>query len=77
MRLWGCGQRASVFQAQRHIHSLLAKRAGDAVAPDRDRRPVRQRLVRAAGIVERDPLADPGLGLAAVAVPFEIDILVF
>jgi hypothetical protein len=37
MRLWGCGQRAGVVQAQHHIHSPFAEGADDAVAPDLDR----------------------------------------
>ena len=68
MRLWGCGQRASVVQAQRHIHSPFAAGADDGVAPDGDRRPVRQRLMRPPVVVECDPVSDPGLGLAAVGV---------
>ena len=77
LRLWVCGQRASVVQAQRHIHSLGAERITHAVAPHRHRRPVRQRLVRPPVIVEGQPFADPGSGFAAVGVAFEVDVLVF
>jgi hypothetical protein len=68
LRLWVCGQPARVVQAQRHIHSLSAERAAGAVAPDRHRRPVRQRLVRPPVIVKGQPFADPGFGVAAVSL---------
>jgi hypothetical protein len=47
------------------------KRADDARAPDRHRRPVGERLVRAARVVERDPGADPGLGLESEGKPLD------
>ena len=50
-RPWAFGQRASVVQAQRHVHSPLAERA----APDHHRRPVVQRLMRARVVVKADP----------------------
>src|SRR6201998_883088 len=75
LRLWGCGQPVRVVQAQRHIHSLCAER--DAGAPDRHRRPVCQRLVRAPMIVKSQPFGDPSLGLLAIGVAFGIDVLVF
>jgi len=58
--LWVCGQRASVVQAQRHIHSLLAEPAGDAATPDRHWRPVCQRLMRARMVIKGDPFGDLG-----------------
>jgi len=75
--LWGCGQRASVVQAQRHIHSPSAERSGDGVAPHRHRRSVCQRLVRSPVVVKCDPIGDPALGVVAVGVAFEVDVLVF
>ena len=33
LRLWACGQRLSLVQAQRHVHSLVAQFTGQAVAP--------------------------------------------
>jgi hypothetical protein len=51
LRLWVCGQRESVVQAQRHIHSRK-EFTRDAVAPDRHRRPVLQRLMWAQEIIE-------------------------
>src|SRR6202034_2097526 len=68
--LWACGQRGCVVH---HVHSLRARRA---VAPDRHRRSVGQRLVWASIIVEGDPSGDTARGLAAVGVAFEIDVLV-
>jgi hypothetical protein len=70
-RLWVCGQRASVVQAQRHIHSRVAERTGDRVAPYRHRRTAVQRLVGPDAVVEGDPLADAGLGLSPVDVALE------
>jgi hypothetical protein len=74
LRLWlrACGQRASVVQARRHVHSRFP-----AAAPDCHRRPVGQRLVRAAIVVEGDPGADPGPRRAAVGIGFQVDLLVF
>src|SRR5947209_13127929 len=46
------------------------------LAPYRHRRAVAQRLVRARLVVESDPFADTGFGLAAVAVALEIDVFV-
>ena len=57
--------------------SLFAERAAGTVAPDRHRRPVCQRLVRTPVIIKSQPFADPGSGLAAVGVAFEVDVLVF
>lgn len=71
MRRWVCGQRGSIVQVQRHTQSLRAERVGDAAAPDRHQRVVRQRLMRPPMVIERDPLADPGFGLATVAVPLQ------
>ena len=86
MRLWVCRQRVSVVQAQRHIHSLLSERAvgrqptgmsrGDAVAPDRRRRPVGQHLTRPPMVIERDSPGGTRSSLAAVVVAFEVDVLV-
>src|SRR5689334_11336697 len=75
-RLWACGQRVSVVQAQRHVHSPLAERTGDAIAPDCHRRAISQRLMRPPEIVEGDPGGDPGPRLAAAGVTLEIDVLV-
>jgi hypothetical protein len=52
LRLWACGQCASVVQAQRHVHSRVAERAGGAVAPDRHRGAVAERLVRTTAVVK-------------------------
>src|ERR1700728_1262772 len=68
--LWACGQRGCVVH---HVDSLWA---GCAIAPDRHRRAVGQRLVRASIIVEGDPSGDTARSLAAVGVAFEIDVLV-
>src|SRR6185369_14169797 len=65
-----------VVQAKRHVHSLLAKHGGDALAPHRHRRAIAQRLMKAPFVVKRDPLADSGPRLTAIAVAFEIDVLV-
>ena len=70
LRLWACGQRGGVVH---HVHS---PGAGGCLAPDRHRRAVGQRLVRAPIIVEGDPGGDAARGLAAVGVAFEIDVLV-
>src|SRR5512135_149761 len=64
-RLWACGQRSGVVQPPAsvpgdHVHSRFA-----AAAPDRHGRPVGQRLVGTAIVVEGDPGADPGARRAA------------
>lgn len=76
LRLWACGQRASVVQAQRHVHSRVGASVADAVAPDGHRRAMAERLMRATGVVKDDPRSDPGARFAAVGVAFEIDVLV-
>ena len=47
-----------------------------ALAPYRHRCAVAQRLVKTGLVVESDPFADAGFGLAAVAVALEIDVFV-
>src|SRR5438477_12824901 len=47
-----------------------------AFAPHRHRRAVAMRLMKARVVVKIDPLSDAGFRLAAIAVAFEIDILV-
>ena len=76
-RLWACGQRSGVVQPPAsvpgdHVHSRFA-----AAAPDRHGRPVGQRLVGTAIVVEGDPGADPGARRAAVGIGFQVDLLVF
>src|SRR5262249_19788400 len=75
LRLWACGQRASVVQAQRHVHSRVEESSADALAPCRHRRAPSERLVRTAGVVEGEPGRDASMGLTAVGVAFEVDIL--
>src|SRR5437763_1095206 len=48
-----------------------------AFAPHRHRRPIAMRLMKARVVVKIDPFSDAGSRLAAIAVAFEIDILVF
>src|SRR5262249_55645241 len=57
-QLWACGQRASVVQAQRHVHSRRAEGAGDALAPHRQGRPIAEPLMGAIAVVEGHPQAD-------------------
>src|SRR5450755_3241284 len=45
------------------VHHVHSPGAGDCVAPDRHRRSVGQRLVRASIIVEGDPSGDTACGL--------------
>src|SRR5512144_2804683 len=71
-RLWACGQRSGVVQPPAsvpgdHVHSRFA-----AAAPDRHGRPVGQRLVGTAIVVEGDPGADPGARRAAVGIGFQV-----
>jgi hypothetical protein len=66
MLLWAWGQRDSVVH---HVHSL---RGGHPFAPDRHRRAIAERLMKAAIVVEGDPARDPCLGLAAVGIALEI-----
>jgi hypothetical protein len=73
--MWACGQRASVVQAQRHVHSQLAESTVDAFAPDRHRRAVGEPLVRTPAIVKGDPRADAGVRVTAVDVALEVDVL--
>jgi hypothetical protein len=68
--LWACGQRFSVVQAKRHVHSRFVKR-GDAFAPHRHRRSIAQRLVKAPFIVEINPFSDAGACLAASFIAFD------
>src|SRR5215468_3055764 len=79
--LWGCGQRAALSKLlaceKRHIHSLFAECADDTGPPDRHRRAVFQRLMRALEIVKLDPSGDSGFGLVAIRITLEIDVLVF
>lgn len=55
---------------KRHIRSLLAECAGDIGAPDRHRRAVFQRLMRALEIVKLDPSSDSGFGPAAIRLKY-------
>jgi hypothetical protein len=71
-----CGQRASVVQAQRHVHRPIAESTADGFAPDRHRRAVAKRLVRTLAVVKGDPRTDPGMGLAAISVTLQVDVLV-
>ena len=64
------------FQAK-HVHSRVAERTGDAIAPDCHRRPVAKRLVRTVAVVKRHPHTDPGPRLPAVGVALQIDVLIF
>ena len=64
-----CGQRGRVVH---HVHS---PGAGDRLAPDRDRRLVVQRLVRAPLIVKGDPFGDSTPRLMTVGIALEIDVL--
>ena len=66
----------SVVQAQHHVHSFVAERAGDAVAPDLHRCTVVQRLMRAPIVVKADPFGDPRLGLVPIGIALQIDVLV-
>src|SRR5207237_226350 len=71
--LWACGPRSCVVH---HVHSVLCERTGRALAPHRHGRAVAERLMRAPTMVEGDPIADAGLGLATVSVPREINVVV-
>ena len=56
-----------------HVHRPWAS----PFAPDGHRHAIAERLMKAALVVENDPIADAGFRLATVAVAFEIDVLVF
>jgi hypothetical protein len=56
LRLWACGERPCVVH---HVHTLLAEPAARGVAPDRHRRAVAERLVRAPSVVEGNHDAIP------------------
>src|SRR5271170_305765 len=75
----GCGYvgNAAALSKRSVIYSHLPECAGDAVAPDRHRCPVRQRLMRPPEIVECDPSADTGLGFSPVGIALQIHVLVF
>src|SRR5690625_3393986 len=76
MRLWACRQRASVVQAQRHVHNRAADfRSEMPIAPHRHRRPVAQRLVWACLVIKADPRTDPGTRLATIGIALQIDVL--
>src|SRR4051795_13769144 len=53
VQLWACGQRASVVQAKRQVHSLGAEGAARAGAPHRQGRLSTQRLMRPARVVQQ------------------------
>src|SRR3954452_17999531 len=76
VQLWACGQRASVVQAKRQVHSLSAEGAARAGAPHRQGRLSTQRLMRPARIVERDPGRNPAPRLAALRIALQIHVLV-
>src|SRR6476620_3906243 len=46
-----------------------------SVAPDRHRRAIAECLMKATTVVEGDPVCDSCLGLAAVGIALEIDVL--
>ncbi|WP_271612235.1 hypothetical protein [Bradyrhizobium sp. CCBAU 21362] len=64
--LWACGQRVSVVH---HVHSL---RGLHPFAPNRHRRAIAVRLMKATIVAEGDPARDPCLGLAAVGIALEM-----
>jgi hypothetical protein len=64
-------RRASVVQAQRHVHGVVGEQASDALAPDGHRCPVAERLMRAAAIVESNPGGDSGTRLAAIGIALD------
>ena len=57
---WACGQRASVVQAQRHVHGVVGQWSGDPFAPDRHRGSAGQGLMRPPAVVKADPRGGNG-----------------
>src|SRR6266404_3277772 len=72
--MWATRQR---YPSAASYPQPLRRASGDGVAPDRYRRSVRQRLMRSPVVVKCDPIGDPALGVVAVGVAFEVDVLVF
>jgi hypothetical protein len=66
---WACGQRSCVVH---HVHGPC----GGAVAPDRHRGAMAERLVRAAVVVKGNPISKPLVQLAIIGIALEINILV-
>src|SRR5262245_2737010 len=75
----GCGHvgNASALSKRSAMSTAVpVEAAGYGLTPYRHRRAVLQRHMWASSVVEGDPLGNAGLGLVAVGVALEVDVLV-
>jgi hypothetical protein len=69
--LWHVGDALALSKRSGHVHSLLAG------APHGHRGFIAERLVKATGVVEYHPLANPYAHLKTSRIGFEMHLLVF